>query len=135
MIVLDASVMISAFRRHDSREVSGDAIELARLIDDDAPLAVPGIACQEVLAGARTAMHFDRLRQLLAGFPVLLADQSVHHQAARVAAMCRGSGIAATAVDCLVAAHALAAGGWLFTLDRDFEPIARRCGLRLHPWR
>lgn len=72
---------------------------------------------------------------MIVGFDLLLADRDTYLLAARIAAMCRGSGIATTTVDCLIAAQTLAAGGRLFTLDRDFEPIARRCGLRLHAWR
>lgn len=134
MIVLDASVLIAAFRRNQRLERRDEARELVRLIDEDAPLAVPGIAYQEVLAGARSAAHYERLRRLFAGFDVLRASSEAHELAARIAATCRRGGIAATTVDCLIAAQTLTAGGSLFTLDRDFERIARRCGMRLHRW-
>jgi len=131
MIVVDTSVLILAFRQRAGRAVPPEVATLRRLIEDDAALAVPGIVCQEVLAGARTEQQFDRLERLLDGFPILLADRRLHERAARIAAVCRWSGVAASTADCLIAAHAIDLDASLFSLDRDFGFMAPLCGLRM----
>lgn len=134
MIVLDTSVLISAFRRRGSAKPPPEVAELERLIQTDAPIALPGVVLQEVLAGARTPAQFDRLARLLAPFPLLLADPAIHHEAAHLAARCRWAGLIATTIDCLIAAHTLAQQGSLFTLDQDFDRMGTLCPLRLHAW-
>lgn len=130
MIVLDTSILIAAFRRwHESTPPEVEA--LRRLIDDDIALAVPGIVCQELLAGARTEQQFERLRGLLEGFQVVLADRDLHERAARIAAVCRWSGVTTSTADCLIAAQTIALDAVLFTLDRDFGRMMPYCGLRL----
>lgn len=135
MIVLDTSVLIAAFRHRGRADMPDEVALLRRLIREDAPLAIPGIACQELLAGAANDQQFERLARLIEGFPVLLADRELNHRAARVAAACRRAGVAVATADSLIAAHAIAVGGTLFTLDRDFAHMAECCGLMLHPWR
>ncbi|MCE7937646.1 hypothetical protein DCC79_11440 [bacterium] len=131
MIVVDTSVLIMALGRRPGVAMSTAAIVLRRLIEADTPLAVPGIVCQELLAGARTEQHFERLRGVLEGFPILVADQRTHERAARIAALCRWSGVAASAVDCLIAAQTVTLDGMLYSLDKDFERMAPHCGLVL----
>ena len=134
MIVLDTSVLISAFRRRGREPLPDEVAALKRLIEDDAPLAVPGIVCQELLAGAQPEQQFERLERLIEGFGVLLADRDLHYRAARIAAACRWVGVATTTADCLIAAHTIAAGGSLFTLDQDFTHMTACCGLPLYRW-
>lgn len=133
MIVLDTSVLIAAFRHRDRGDMPYEVALLKRLIEDDAPLAVPGIVCQELLAGAMNTQQFERLAGLIAGFPVLLADRDLHHQAARISAACRWAGVTTTTADSLIAAHTIASTGTLFTLDRDFAHMSACCGLLLYP--
>jgi len=107
--------------------------QFAALVEDDAPLGIPGIVLQELLSGVRTATQFAKLDEILDGFPLLLATRQTHISAARVRNQCRASGLAASTVDCLVAAHALVAGATLMTLDDDFRRMAPHVGLTLVP--
>ena len=73
------------------------------------------------------------LRQGLSeeGFEVLTASVDDHRLAATIRDDCRQSGVAAAAIDCLIAAQVIRAGAHLFTLDRDFDRIAAVSNLRL----
>jgi predicted nucleic acid-binding protein len=106
--------------------------ELTRLIEEDSPLAIPGIVFQELLSGVRTTDEFRRLEGLLEGFPLLEATRADHRAAAQISNSSRRKGIAAATVDCLIAAQCIGVAGQLFTLDRDFEALAPHCDLKLH---
>jgi predicted nucleic acid-binding protein len=135
VIILDTSVLVAAFRRRSAEDEPAAVRVLRQLIQDDVPIAVPGIVLQELLAGARTKAHFDRLVRLTRGFPVLLADRDRHRQAAELAARCRWVGLSTTAADCLIAAQAIHLEAKLFTLDRDFTRLAGKSRLVLFDWR
>ena len=132
MILVDTGVLSLAYRRRRRNEPEPRAAAvLRRLIIDDVPLAIPGIVLQEVLSGIRAQAQFDRLRKMLESFPVVIAAEQHHIIAARIANACRGRGIAASSVDCLIAALAILNHDILFTLDEDFARMARACDLKL----
>jgi predicted nucleic acid-binding protein len=132
MIVLDTSILSLVFRRQDrGGSEPRAAATLRALIAADAPLAVPGIVLQELLSGVRSEQQFRKLREALAGFPLLLADERHHAQAAEIANACRRQGIACSTVDALIAALTIAENGQLFTADADFARLAPACGLKL----
>lgn len=85
---------------------------------------VPGIVLQELLSGTRSAAPRRRLEEVLEGFEVRTASVDDHRLAATIRDDCRQSGVAAAAIDCLVAAQVIRADAHLFTLDRDFDRIA-----------
>lgn len=130
--MLDTSVLSVAFRRRRQAGREELAVRVLRqLIEDDHPLIVPGIVLQELLAGVRSEAQFARLVDLTEGFPLLIPDRSCHLRAASIANACRGAGVAAATVDCLIASQTISAKGELFTLDADFATMAPHCGLRL----
>ena len=132
MIVLDTSLLSVAYRRPRRTESLPRSVQRFRdLIADDAPMAIPGVVLQELLSGLKTLEGFRRVEDILSGFPLLLARRETHVEGARIRTRCRAKGIVASTVDCLIAAHAIEAGGELFTLDEDFTAIARHCGLKL----
>lgn len=132
MIVLDTSVLSLAFRRASTGIPEPPAVAaLRRLIAEDQPCAVPGIVLEELLSGVKSEEHFARLRRLMEGFRVLLAEEAHHLAAARLANACLRKGIAVSSVDCLIAALAVAHRAALLTTDDDFSRIARVCGLKL----
>ena len=92
---------------------------------------VPGIVLQELLSGTRSAAQRRRLEEVLEGFEVRTASVDDHRLAATIRDDCRQSGVAAAAIDCLVAAQVIRAGVHLFTLDRDFDRIAAVSNLHL----
>jgi hypothetical protein len=132
VILVDTSVCSLAFRRRRSGSNEPDEVRIFRdLIEADEEIALPGIVLHEILSGIREKAHFERLEEALAGFPVMLATQKTHIEAARIANMCRSKGIAISAVDCLIAALAIEHNAQLFTSDRDFVYMADHCALRL----
>lgn len=132
MILLDTSILSLAFRRQPGGAPEPRELEILRqLISEDAPLAIPGIAVQELLSGVRDEARFRTARQHLAGFQVILAEEPDHHFAARVFNACLDSGITPSTVDCLIAAQTIANSAELWTLDRDFSDIARCTALKL----
>ena len=132
MIVIDTSVLSEAFRHRRGIQPTRSAEELVRLIRDGESLAVPGVVLQEFLAGLRDEALFLKLAGLLRPLPLLLATHENHVAAARISNSCRAAGIAAGAVDCLIAAQALGRDHQLFSSDRDFERIAEVCELQLY---
>lgn len=134
MIVLDTSVLWHVFRRPAERLSDSTVVSRYRaLVEDGAPLAVPGIVFQEILSGVRGDIDFERLRHALAGFPLILAEAADHLDAARLMNRLRGHGIAASSVDTLIAAIAIRRDASLFTLDGDFERFSRLIPLRVFP--
>ena len=130
MIILDTSVLSHLWRRSVRNEAVVE--HFSDLVRRSARLAIPGIVLQEFLGFTKTDEQRERLDQLTRPYLLLLADRAVHVAAAAVATTCARRGVGVGTVDCLVAAHTLAAGGQLFTLDGDFKRIAKHTGLRLY---
>lgn len=132
MILVDTSVWSLAFRRRGSDAIEPVEARLLReLIEADEEIALPGIVFQELLSGTRGKAQFERLEEILAGFPVILATQQTHIEAARTANACRSKGVTSSAVDCLIAAMAIEHNAQLLTSDKDFVHMADHCELRL----
>jgi predicted nucleic acid-binding protein len=135
LILLDTSVLSLAFRRRRRPPLGTPdmAAEIARLIELDLTLAIPGVVIQELLSGIREAPEFRRLRRILESFPAIAATIAHHLAAAEIANACRARGISASTIDCLIAAQAVGTNLSLFTLDQDFRRIASCCDLVLWP--
>ena len=132
MILLDTSILSLAYRRRRRAEAEPHEVAVLRgMIREDVPLAIPGIALQEVLTGIRTEAQFGRLERALKAFPVISAEPQHHILAARIANACRRKGVATSTVDCLIAALATSNDVSLFTLDEDFVRMAPLCGMKL----
>jgi predicted nucleic acid-binding protein len=132
VIVLDTSILSLAFRRRSIPDPAPLEVRvLQKMIADDVPVRVPGIVLQELLAGTRTDAHCDRLERLMSGFRLLPATLDDHVRAAHIANTCRRRGVAASTIDCLIAAQTIAAHASLFSLDADLARIAPHVGLQL----
>jgi predicted nucleic acid-binding protein len=135
MILLDTPLLSLAYRRkyrHDEEKPPAVKI-LQSLIEEDEPLAIPGIVFQEFLSGVREEAQFQKLLELAQGFSIVLATELHHLEAARIANACRRAGVITSASDCLIAAIAIEQNAHLFTTDQDFVYMARHCLLRLFP--
>jgi predicted nucleic acid-binding protein len=106
---------------------------LRALIAAGADLATTDVVIMEVLAGAATDERATALRQLLARFELVAVEGLADYEAAAdLFRTCRRGGETPRALtDCLVATVALRAGAAVLHQNRDFEVIARHCGLRL----
>ena len=98
-----------------------------------ADVVLIGLILQEVLQGFRGDAAFRKVEQRLDAFPLLQLDRAHYVEAARLRRSCAAAGIAASTADCQIAAAAVGHRCRLFTLDRDFEAIARCTSLRLVP--
>ena len=132
MIVVDTSLLSIVLRRQQGSSASSrDADALRRMVASGVPPSVPGIVIQEILSGVKTEAQFETLSRALERLPILLAETSDHLSAAALFNTCHRKGVAATLVDCLIAAQAISIDAKLWTLDRDFKQIARHSELRL----
>ena len=133
MILVDTSVLSFAFRRRTKSSAEAPQVRiLRRLVAEDRPVVVPGVVLQELLSGVKTSEEFERLQGLMDGFPLLLATREHHTAAAKISNACRQVGIAASTIDCLIAAMTIAAKSQLLTADEDFKRMVPHCGLRPH---
>jgi len=133
MILLDTSVLSRVFRR---RRPGAEERRLQAMFDDlmasDVPLGLPGIVLQEVLSGIRSHRQFSDLSaKLLTGFAIVPEGVPEHVEAARIRNVCLGKGLNVSGIDCLIAACAIAGNHELFTVDEDFEAIARHAPLKM----
>ncbi len=134
MILFDTSVLSRVLRRRHP----GPAERRLRAVFDelmasDDPLGLPGIVLQEVLSGVRSERQFAELSgRVLAAFSILPEGVPEHVEAARVRNVCLAKGLNVSGVDCLIAACAITGGHELFTVDEDFEAIAKHTPLKLY---
>jgi predicted nucleic acid-binding protein len=133
VILLDTSV-VSAVLRRRKRGPGEEAIakKVAALLAGDEEVALPGIVFQEVLSGvAERAQQEKVLASVRESFPIALATEGDHLMAADLASQAARRGVALSTPDALIAAQAINRRAVLFTLDQDFEALARVARLKL----
>jgi predicted nucleic acid-binding protein len=94
---------------------------------------VPGVVLQELLYGVKDQAQGERIKELMEGYPLILATREQHVEAANISNVCRKAGVSPATVDCLIAAQCILLNGVLLTLDDDFKRISGCCGLRIYP--
>jgi predicted nucleic acid-binding protein len=110
---------------------NGPAIrQLSRMLGRD-DVFLTGLVLQEVLQGFRSEATFRNVARRLQVFPLLQLDRAHYVAAAHVRRACATAGVTASTADCQIAAAAIEHRCAVFTLDRDFERIARHTTLRL----
>ncbi len=134
MILFDTSVLSRVFRR---KRPGAEERRLQTVFDElmasDVPLGLPGIVLQEVLSGIRAHREFsDLTAKLLAAFTIVPEGVPEHVEAARLRNVCLGKGLNVSGIDCLIAACAITGHHELFTVDEDFEAIAKHAPLELY---
>lgn len=129
-VLVDTSVWSLAFRKGgpaDHRAVE----KLDALLEGRAQLVLVGVILQEILQAYRTRSVVRKVASRLAPFPLLALDRAEYEEAASLHRACAARGIAATTLDCLIAAAAIRHRCQLLTADRDFERIAEVVPLAL----
>jgi predicted nucleic acid-binding protein len=129
VILIDTSAWVEYLRGTDS---AADR-RVDRLIAERAEIATTDAVLMEVLAGARSSMHRDNLRRLLAGCEYVATDGPADwERAADLYRVCRKAGATVRALnDCLIAAVALRSGASVLHKDADFDVIARHAELAI----
>ena len=131
MILLDTSMLLAAYGRPTARGDRGAATILRHLIENGAPLAIPAIVVQEVLAAAHGSAQAEELRSHLVAYSLLPATLDQHLRAARIAGQCAVRGVPCSTVAALVAAQAVVHGAELLTLDLELVAVAQAVGVKL----
>ena len=133
-VLVDTPVWSLALRRKstdlNSREkvLTGALAELIR----EGRAQLMGVIRQELLSGIREEERFHKLRTYLRAFDEPDIETLDYEEAARMHNLCRGRGIAGTAIDLLICAVAQRRGWHIFTTDRDFERYGRMIDLKLY---
>jgi predicted nucleic acid-binding protein len=136
VILLDTSVVSAVLRRRRRGGVEQKVAEtVARLLDTDIRVALPGIVFQEILSGIAQAEQVRRVRRSIhESFPILLATEQDHIAAAELVNVATARGLALSTPDALIAAQAIVRGATLLTTDVDFTRLAAFARLKLSAW-
>ena len=133
-VLVDTPVWSLALRRKSADLNAREralTVALAELIREGRAQMMGAIR-QELLSGIREEERFHKLRNYLRAFEEPGIEILDYEEAARMHNMCRGRGIAGSAVDFLICAVAQRRGWHIFTTDRDFERYGRVLGLKLY---
>jgi len=104
------------------------------LIRSPGQTVIAGVVLQEVLQGIKNEKSFHLVGSLMGRLAILEPDQKTYLNAARIFRSVVNGGKSCTTVDALIAALAVQYGVRLFTLDRDFQTIAKHSDLKLFPF-
>ncbi|HWW14567.1 MAG TPA: PIN domain-containing protein [Candidatus Dormibacteraeota bacterium] len=133
-VLVDTPVWSLALRRKSADLNAREralTVALAELIREGRAQMMGAIR-QELLSGIREEERFHKLRNYLRAFEEPGIEILDYEEAARMHNMCRGRGIAGSAVDFVICAVAQRRGWHIFTTDRDFERYGRVLGLKLY---
>lgn len=129
-VLVDTSVWSLALRRagpgNDSR-----VEKLSELLRSGEDVFLTGSILQEVLQAFRSESTFQRMSKYFEPFPLLVLEREGHIAAASIHRACAQRSVAASTIDCQIAAAAIRHGCALLTADKDFERIAHHCELAL----
>ena len=128
MILVDSSVWIDYFRG----TITAQTERLDRLLGIE-PLAIGDLILTEVLQGFDNERDFNDARRMLTSLTVVeLGGQEIAIQAAKNFRALRRLGAAVRkTIDTVIATRCIESGYELLHNDRDFDPFARRLGLRV----
>jgi predicted nucleic acid-binding protein len=128
-VLVDSSAWVEYLRRTGSPT----NLRLRELLATRRRVATTEPIVLEMLMGAQSEAHADRLRKLLVSLELHpLEGLQDAERAARIFRGCRRRGhTVRSSVDCLIAAVALRADLPVLALDRDFDAIAEETGLEL----
>jgi predicted nucleic acid-binding protein len=132
VILVDSSAWVEFLRG------TGSPVHLGvrRALQESVELACTEVVIMEVLAGARDARDWERLRRLLYGLRFLAVDGLADYEsAAELYRRCRRAGLTPRKMtDCVIAAVAIRNEAQLLCDDSDFIAIASCAPLRLAAW-
>ena len=128
-MIVDTSVWIDFFNGH----LSSQAQRLARAIEDNEAIALPGLVLTEILLGLKNDAEAKRIALLLEAFTdVAEPTRTDYLAAAALYRACRSKGVTIrSTIDCVIAQLCLRDGQALLAKDRDFERLAEKTGLQL----
>lgn len=122
-VIADTSIW-SLFLRRDNVNQANKA-ELLKQVILEKRVQMLGIIRQELLSGIKNKSHFERISEILSGFPDLLAQTEDHLLAAEYFNRCRSKGVQGSPVDFLICAQASRNNLKILTSDKDFENYSK----------
>ena len=129
-IFVDTSVWSLAFRR-DSADGSPQVEFLPSALAGNQLVVSTGLVLQELLQGFNGANAELQLLERFADLAFVIPSRETHVEAARLRNHCRGNGVQASTVDCVIAQLCIENDCDLLTVDQDFEHIARFSKLKV----
>ncbi|MCY3017992.1 MAG: PIN domain nuclease [Planctomycetota bacterium] len=128
VVLVDTTVWVDLFRGAATAQVAA----LGRLIADGEDICTCGVILTEVLQGVREDSDFRRTVARFDAFLFLPMSRRTFVKAAELYRLLRRKGITIwKPLDCMIAAVSLEHDVPLLHNDRDFDPIAAHCGLRV----
>jgi hypothetical protein len=128
VIIVDTSVWIDFFHGKDSPEVH----TLERLLGAGEDICVCGVILTEVLQGIHDDGDYHETLYRFESFLFLPMNQRTFVKVAELYRILRHKGITIrNTVDCMIAAVAIEHDVPLLHKDRDFNAIAKYCGLKI----
>jgi predicted nucleic acid-binding protein len=128
MDLIDTSAWVEYLRATGSKADTA----VTGLIQEGAPIAITEPVIMELLAGARDAGNFRRLRIMTDGLPLMAVEAACdYHEAAAIYRLARmGGKTVRSMADCLIAAVGLRRDATVVHFDADFDVIASCVPLR-----
>ena len=128
MILVDSSVWIDYFKGTTTAQTE----KLDRLLGQE-PLAIGDLILTEVLQGFSNERDFNLARKMLKSLTVVhVGGQEIAIQAAQNFRALRYAGVTVRkTIDTVIATRCIESGYDLLHNDRDFDPFAKRLGLRV----
>jgi predicted nucleic acid-binding protein len=127
LVLVDSSVWIAYF----SPAVSEVEQKLETLIRPTNQAIITGIIFQEVLQGIRNPRTYQLTQKLLRRLPFLMPNAETHSKAAAIFRELASKGKSCASIDVLIAALAIENRIPFFTLDADFDFVAKYSNLKL----
>lgn len=128
MVLVDTSVWIDFFRGRDS----GQVLKLEKLLEESEDICTCGVILTEVLQGIRDDSDYARTLSRFNSLLYLEMRKRTFIKAAQLYRSLRRRGLTVSKpMDCVIAAVAMEHNVALLHHDKDFEPIAKHCGLKI----
>jgi len=128
MILVDTTVWIDFFAARSLPHV----VALENLIKRRENICICGIILTEVLQGIRQDTEFRKTKELFNSLILLPMPYTVFLRSAEIYRKLRKKGITIRKpLDCMIASVAIENNMPLLHNDKDFQPIEKRCGLKV----
>lgn len=128
MIIIDSSIWISYF----CEKPTPSSRKLDNMLSNREPIGIIPIILTEVLSGFREQSDYNSALSLMNMVPIIAPTKSIHIEASNLYRNLRRAGITISGiVDCIIAQTCIETDSFLFSLDKDFQKIARHSRLRL----
>ena len=128
MIIVDTTVWIDFFQDKSTPQTE----MLQHILNAGEDVCICGVILAEVLQGIREDTDYTKVSSHFEAFLFLPMHRRTFEHAAQLYRTLRRKGITIrNAVDCMIASVAIEHDIALLHNDRDFNPIASHCGLKI----